>query len=99
MGCPLKRPPESRTVSVDLDHQRRIGPQPAIVERADIEFIDPPRGFAGRGAELSMLAAKWLPKKGAAAENDRGKFLVDQKTKKKAAEVDVTWLKDYVEKK
>jgi hypothetical protein len=40
-----------------------------------------------------------MPKKGAAAENDRGKFLVDQKTKKKATEVDVTWLKEYVEPK
>ncbi|HET8644214.1 MAG TPA: hypothetical protein VFO85_01920 [Vicinamibacteria bacterium] len=40
-----------------------------------------------------------LPKKGAAAANDRGKFLVDQKAKKQAKEVDVAWLKDYVEKK
>lgn len=40
-----------------------------------------------------------LPKKGAATNNERGKFLVDQKTKKNAKEIDASWLKDYVEKK
>lgn len=40
-----------------------------------------------------------LPKKGASTNNERGKFLVDQKTKRKAAEIDVAWLKDYVEEK
>jgi hypothetical protein len=40
-----------------------------------------------------------LPKKGASTNNERGKFLEDQKTAKKAKEVDVAWLKDYVEKK
>jgi hypothetical protein len=40
-----------------------------------------------------------LPKKGAAAVNDRGKWLVGEKDRRKASEVDVTWLKDYVEKK
>jgi hypothetical protein len=38
-----------------------------------------------------------LPKKGAATHNDRGKFLVAQKAKLKATEVDVNWLKDYKE--
>jgi hypothetical protein len=38
-----------------------------------------------------------LPKKGAATENDRGKFLAAEKTKRKAAEVDVAWLKGYKE--
>jgi hypothetical protein len=38
-----------------------------------------------------------LPKKGAAALNDRGKWLMAEKEKRKAAEVDVAWLKDYVE--
>jgi len=38
-----------------------------------------------------------LPKKEQAKEqlNDRGKWLLDQKDKMKAKEVDVTWLKDY----
>jgi hypothetical protein len=40
-----------------------------------------------------------LPKKGAAAFNDRGKWLHDEKDKRKAKEIDVAWLKDYVEKK
>jgi hypothetical protein len=40
-----------------------------------------------------------MPKKEAHEMNDRGKWLVAQKDTKKAKEVDVTWLKDYVEKK
>jgi hypothetical protein len=36
-----------------------------------------------------------MPKKGAAAVNAMGKYLVDQKAAKKAKEVDVAWLKDY----
>ena len=40
-----------------------------------------------------------LPKKDAAAFNDRGKWLHEEKEKRKAKEVDVSWLKAYVEKK
>lgn len=40
-----------------------------------------------------------LPKKDNIALNDRGKWLVGEKDKQKAKEVDVSWLKDYVEKK
>jgi hypothetical protein len=40
-----------------------------------------------------------LPKKGASTNNDRGKWLVAEKEKRKAKEVDVAWLKDYVEPK
>jgi cytochrome c-type biogenesis protein CcmH/NrfF len=36
-----------------------------------------------------------MPKKEAVTNNERGKWLVDQKEAKKAKEVDVTWLKDY----
>ncbi|GLH72015.1 hypothetical protein GETHLI_05170 [Geothrix limicola] len=36
-----------------------------------------------------------MPKKGASENNERGKFLLKMKTDKKAAEVDVAWLKDY----
>jgi hypothetical protein len=36
-----------------------------------------------------------LPKKDAAAHNERGKWLVDQKAKRGAKEVDPAWLKDY----
>jgi mono/diheme cytochrome c family protein len=40
-----------------------------------------------------------LPKKGASTLNDRGKWLVAEKDTRKAKEVDVTWLKEYVEPK
>jgi len=36
-----------------------------------------------------------MPKKGASEGSERGKFLLAQKTAKKAAEVDLNWLKDY----
>jgi hypothetical protein len=36
-----------------------------------------------------------MPKKGASAPNERGKFLLKMKAEKKAAEVDLAWLKDY----
>jgi hypothetical protein len=55
------------------------------------------KGFAATNCQFCHVDK--LPKKGAAANNDRGKFLVDQKAKKSAKEVDVSWLKDYVEKK
>jgi hypothetical protein len=40
-----------------------------------------------------------LPKKDAVSFNDRGQWLIDQKKAHEAKEIDVTWLKDYVEKK
>jgi len=40
-----------------------------------------------------------LPKKGAVTHNDRGNWLVAEKDKHKAKEVDPAWLKDYVEPK
>ena len=39
-----------------------------------------------------------LPKKDAVSHNARGQFLLAEKEKRKATEVDPTWLKDYVEK-
>jgi len=39
-----------------------------------------------------------LPKKDAAKFNDRGHWLHEEKEKRKAKEVDVSWLKDYVER-
>jgi hypothetical protein len=36
-----------------------------------------------------------MPKKGASAANERGKYLIATKAAKKAAEVDLNWLKDY----
>jgi hypothetical protein len=40
-----------------------------------------------------------LPKKGASTYNERGKFLMAEKDKRKAAKIDVTWLKEYTEPK
>jgi hypothetical protein len=40
-----------------------------------------------------------LPKKEAVTHNERGQWLVAEKGKRKAKEVDASWLKDYVEKK
>ncbi len=36
-----------------------------------------------------------MPKKGASTANERGKFLLKMKADKKAAEVDLNWLKEY----
>jgi hypothetical protein len=38
-----------------------------------------------------------LPKKEAHALNPRGQWLVDEKDRQKAKEIDVSWLKNYVE--
>ncbi len=40
-----------------------------------------------------------LPKKGAVTNNERGAFLVAEKEKRKAKEIDFSWLKDFVPKK
>jgi hypothetical protein len=39
-----------------------------------------------------------LPKKEAVTHNERGQWLLAEKGKRKAKEVDASWLKDYVEK-
>jgi len=39
-----------------------------------------------------------LPKKDASTYNERGKWMMAEKEKRQAKEVDVNWLKDYVEK-
>ena len=40
-----------------------------------------------------------LPKKGAMTHNDRGRWLLAEKERRKAKEVDPAWLKDYTEPK
>jgi hypothetical protein len=39
-----------------------------------------------------------LPKKDAVTHNERGQWMIAEKNKRKAKEVDASWLKDYVEK-
>ena len=51
-------------------------------------------GIAGVDNCLSCHNEK-LPKKGAVTHNERGAWLVAEKEKRKAKEVDVAWLKDY----
>jgi hypothetical protein len=50
-------------------------------------------GFAA--ANCQYCHVEKLPKKGAVSHNDRGKWLIAEKGKRKAAEVDPAWLKDY----
>ena len=54
-------------------------------------------GFAATGCVYCHNEK--LPKKGAVSHNERGQWLIAEKEKRKAKEVDVSWLKDYVEKK
>lgn len=51
-------------------------------------------GIAGVTDCMSCHGEK-LPKKGAMTLNDRGKWLVAEKEKRGAKEVDVAWLKEY----
>ena len=54
-------------------------------------------GFEAANCQYCHVAK--LPKKDAHEMNDRGKWLIAEKDKQKAKEVDVSWLKNYVEKK
>jgi hypothetical protein len=53
-------------------------------------------GFAD-AAKCSYCHGEALPKKGSSTLNDRGKWLVAEKDKRKATEIDGAWLKDYKE--
>jgi hypothetical protein len=63
----------------------------------DIQKKAKAAGYPAASCQYCHVAK--LPKKGASENNERGKFLEAQKEAKKAKEVDVAWLKDYVEKK
>ena len=54
-------------------------------------------GFEAKNCQYCHGEA--LPKKGASTLNDRGKWLQSEKEKRKADKIDVSWLKDYTEKK
>jgi hypothetical protein len=53
-------------------------------------------GFAA--ANCQYCHNEKLPKKGASTNNARGQWLIAEKEKRQAKEVDVNWLKDYTEK-
>ena len=52
------------------------------------------KGFDVQGG-CTYCHVEKLPKKGAVTNNEMGKWLVDQKEKKGAKEIDVAWLKEY----
>ncbi len=64
-------------------------------------FGDHGHAEEGQGGGLHAVAnctychVEKLPKKGAVTNNDRGKWLIAEKEKRGAKEVDVTWLKEY----
>ena len=68
----------------------------ALPVQAKIPFVGQAKklGFAEIKDCQSCHVDK-MPKKGASAPNERGKFLTEMKAKHKAAEVDLAWLKDY----
>lgn len=71
-------------------------PQPAWAT-LDIQKKAKEAGF--EATNCMYCHAEKLPKKGAVTHNERGKWLVAEKDKRKATAVDPAWLKDYIEKK
>ena len=70
-------------------------PRPA---QATLEMQKKAKEIGFANANCLFCHNEKLPKKGAVTHNDRGKWLVAQKEVKKVKAIDVTWLKDYVEK-
>ena len=50
-------------------------------------------------AAIDFVRNEKLPKKGASTNNARGQWLLAEKEKRQAKEIDVAWLKDYTEEK
>ncbi len=71
----------------------------ASVARATLDIQKKAKAAGFEATSCLYCHLEKLPKKGAVTHNDRGKWLVAEKDKRKATEVDVAWLKDYVEKK
>ena len=67
--------------------------------QATMEIQKKAKAAGFEAANCAYCHNEKLPKKGAVTHNDRGKYLLAQKEAKKAKEIDVAWLKDYVEKK
>ncbi len=67
--------------------------------RATLEMQKKAKDAGIPAANCQYCHVEKLPKKGATTNNERGKWLVEQKQAKKAKDIDVTWLKEYVEKK
>ena len=71
-----------------------LGSAPRADATLDIQKKAKAAGIAATNCQFCHVEK--LPKKGAVTHNDRGKWLITQKEAKKAKEVDVAWLKDYV---
>jgi hypothetical protein len=66
---------------------------------ATVPMMKQAKGAGVAAADCLYCHGEKMPKKGASTLNDRGKWLMDEKDKRKAKEVDGAWLKEYVEKK
>jgi len=71
-----------------------LGSAPRADATLDIQKKAKAAGIAATNCQFCHVEK--LPKKGAVTHNDRGKWLLAQKEAKKAKEIDVSWLKDYV---
>jgi hypothetical protein len=71
----------------------------AAPARATLEMQTKAKKAGIAAANCQYCHNEKLPRKGASTNNDRGKWLVAQKEAKQAKEIDVAWLKEYVEKK
>ena len=74
------------------------GQAPQAQATLDIQKQAKAAGIEMTGGCLYCHGEK-LPKKDAVTHNDRGKWLIAEKEKRKAKAIDVAWLKDYVEPK
>jgi hypothetical protein len=74
-----------------------LAPAPRAHATLELQKKAKEAGYAATSCQYCHVEK--LPKKGATTHNDRGKWLLSLKETNKAKAVDVTWLKDYVEKK
>ena len=66
---------------------------------ATVPMMKQAKAAGVQAADCAYCHGEKMPKKEANTLNDRGKWLVAEKDKRKAKEVDGAWLKDYVEPK
>ncbi len=87
-----------RPVLVALCRQRLPRPGSGTVS-ATVEMQKKAKAAGIEAQNCLYRHGEKLPKKGASTLNDRGNWLKAEKDKRKVKEVDVVWLKEYVEKK
>ena len=66
---------------------------------ATVPMMNQSKGAGVQANDCLYCHGEKMPKKAASTLNDRGKWLMAEKDKRKAKEVDGAWLKDYVEPK